>query len=513
MQRARPPFHPQNSLKSHALLLLATAATLSAQYVSPLPPPPAPGILDDALPTLSPDLAGWDVGLNERLRYEDRDGAGTTHAGPSYDFFAAAPTANSNEYGISRLMPRLGYAAGWWSFQIEARSSYSWGDDRYSAAAAGEGLADDDGPAQFELAYFSLGNLKRFPVSLTVGRQELAYGDQRLVGSALWLNVPHTFNAVKLRYQSDSVGADLFVANPVYAFDRGFDRAYTGDMLSGAYFDFPRLSAGQVTEAYLFARNVSRSVVGEDWSEVPSPFRFPAPEDIYTLGFRTKTKPGPQVSWDYGLEAMAQFGDRTAVFPSTTAAAAKTAPRLDQRAWAAVAQAGHTWTGAVWSPRLALIASAASGDRNPNDRDSGTFQNLLPSNHGLYGIMDLSGLQNLEDIRIAASAKPSATARLALEVHQQYLMSTNDYWYNAAGVPRNTPGAAPGSGRGFGVNPGYGRDLGQEADAMGGWAPWKGFLLEAGVGRYFAGPYIEESLRNVGAKTASYGYVQATVNL
>jgi hypothetical protein len=55
--------------------------------------------------------------------------------------------------------------------------------------------------------------------------------------------------------------------------------------------------------------------------------------------------------------------------------------------------------------------------------------------------------------------------------------------------------------------------LGQEADAMGGWAPWKGFLLEAGVGRYFAGPYIEESLRNVGAKTASYGYVQATVNL
>ena len=127
--------------------------------------------------------------------------------------------------------------------------------------------------------------------------------------------------------------------------------------------------------------------------------------------------------------------------------------------------------------------------------------------------MDLSSLQNLVDYRASFTIKPSATTSLALDVHQQYLENTHDFWYNVAGVPRNTAGAAAGSGKGFGLNPTYDSNIGQEADVIGGWTAKKGLLLELGIGHFFRGEYVKESLRQVGSKDANYCYVQATINL
>jgi hypothetical protein len=210
---------------------------------------------------------------------------------------------------------------------------------------------------------------------------------------------------------------------------------------------------------------------------------------------------------------MWQFGDRTAVFPATTVAAALAAPRLKQDAWAFVVQGGYTWKDLPGSPRLAAIVSCASGDHNSTDGQSETFQNLIPSNHGLYGVMDLSGLQNIEDYRLSATIKPSASTSLALDFHQQFLESTKDYWYNVASVPRITPGAAPGSGHGFGLNPTYSSDLGREVDLISGWTPIRGVLLEIGLGHFFRGEYVKESFSAIGSKDSDYAYAQATLNL
>jgi len=513
LTRSPRNFSPMPTHTTKILLLLLSAATACAQYAPPSPATPVPGAIDDFAISEDPALSGWDFGVNERLRFEDKGDAGTTHAGSNFDFFSNSPTDNSNDYWLTRLMPRIGYKGDLIAFVVEARSSYSLGDDRYTSTAAGKNLAEDDGPLQLQMAYLLIGNLKDFPVTVKVGRQELIYGDQRLVGNAYWLNIPHTFDAVKVRYQDSFFGVDLFAANLVYVEEDHFEKGNSQDTLSGAYFDFPGLSKDNVTELYLFARNVDRGVVTDNWSLVPAPFRFTAPQDIYTLGYHTKSKPGSLGPWDYGIETMWQFGDRTAVFPATTVAAAEAAPRLDQNAWAFVVQGGYTWKDAPCSPRLALIVSAASGDQNSKDKDSETFQNLLPSNHGLYGMMDLSSLQNLVDYRLNLTAKPSAATSLALDVHQQYLETTNDYWYNVAGVPRNTAGAAVGSGKGFGINPGYSSDLGQEVDLIGGWTVHRGVLLEAGLGHFFRGDYVRESLRVVGSKDADYFYVQATLNL
>jgi hypothetical protein len=497
---------------TRSLSFLCLAASAFAQYIPPSPPVPVPGAIDSYLATNDPELKGWDVGVNERLRYEDKSGSGTTHAGSNFDFESAPPTTNSNDYWLSRLMPRIGYSTNWFSAAVELRSSYSFGDNRYTATAPGKNLPEDDGPLQVQLAYVTIGDPNKSPFTLKLGRQELNYGDQRLVGSAMWLNIPHTFDAAKLRYQNSFLGVDLFAADLVYVRGDHFDESNSKDRLSGAYFDFPGLSKSTVTELYLFSRNVSRGIVADDWSLVPAPFRFTAPQDTYTLGFHAKSKPGAYAPWDYGVEAMYQFGNRTTVFPATTVAAAENAPRLDQSAWAFVLQGGYSWKGVPWTPRLAFIISCASGDRNSTDSGSQTFMNILPSNHGLYGAMDLSSLQNIEDYRLSFTVKPGASTSLALDVHQQYLQNTHDYWYNVAGVPRNTPGAAPGSGMGYGINPGYSANLGHEVDLVGGWTVAKGLLLEAGAGHFFRGDYVKDSLRAVGSKDANYFYVQATAN-
>jgi Alginate export len=192
------------------LLFLITGASSFAQYVPPSPAVPGPGAIDDYLKTAAPDLIGWDFGVNDRLRSENKADGGTTHAGSNFDFSAASPTDNSNDYWMNRLFLRADYKSDWFTFFVEGRSSYSFGDDRFTATSPGKNLAEDDGPLQLQMAYLGFGNLKNFPVTVKVGRQELIYGDQRLVGNAFWLNIPHTFDAVKVRYQDSFFGVDVF---------------------------------------------------------------------------------------------------------------------------------------------------------------------------------------------------------------------------------------------------------------------------------------------------------------
>ncbi|SDS20340.1 alginate export family protein [Opitutus sp. GAS368] len=501
------------------LLAIALAVAARAQTIAPASTPaapsaPFPGYVNSYLRAGDPSLKPWDIGVNVRIRSEDKDGAGTTKAGSNWDFSERPQDDTSNQYQLLRVMPRVGYNGAPVSFLFEGRSSYSFGDERFNATAPGQNLPERDGPLDIYQAYLLIPATKDLPVSVKLGRQELVYGDQRLVGHARWLNVPRTFDGLKVRYETPVVAVDAFSTAVVYTHNNALNRSNPQDLFSGVYVSLPRLSKTDLVETYLLARNVARGIVTDDWSDVPAPARFPAPQDLYTLGVRFKSKPGAHGPWDYTVEAAYQFGSRTAVFPATTVAAALAASRLDQSAYALIAQAGYTWPkGTPWSPRLAVIASVASGDSNPADNKSGTFQNLFPSNHLLYGAMDLTGLQNARDLRFSLTAKPHSTLTLNLEVNLQALDKSSDFWYNAAGAPRNFTGAAVGSGAGYRINPAYGTSLGQEVDLLASWAVTRGALLEAGASHFFRGDYVKESLSAVGSKDAAYVYLQLTLNL
>lgn len=496
-----------------ALALLAAAPYLAGQYAPPPPPRPFPGFINEALRADNPYMSAWDIGANVRGRYESKDGAGFTDAGSNWDFSRRPVDDTDNAYLLTRVMPRVAYTGKRSAFTVEGRASSSFGDERYNATAPGFGLTENDEGIDLHQAFVFLGNHKEFPVSLKLGRQELVYGDQRLIGHFRWNNNARTFDALKVRWQNALFGVDLFTGGVVYNDSGSFNQSNSQDRFSGAYFNFPTLLKNEITEAYFLGRNVERGIATDDWRGVPPPFRFPGAQDLYTVGVRVKSKPGAYDPFDYGYELMYQFGNRTAVFAGTAPAAALAAPRLDHRAFAAVLQGGYTWTQRASQPRFAVIYSYGSGDRNAADTKSGTFQNLFPTNHLFYGYMDLSSLQNLHDIRIAYTFKPTTTSIIALEAHSHFLSRTSDFWYNVAGVPRNFTGAAVGSGGGYRINPSYSRHVGNEIDLVAAWTFRPYAQVEAGASRYFRGDYIKQSLAAVGSKDASYFYLQLTLNL
>ncbi|MFT3781560.1 MAG: alginate export family protein [Nibricoccus sp.] len=503
------------TIRSRLFLLFVAAlsvARLGAQYTPPPPPRPFPGFLNERLRAADPYMAAWDIGVNVRAREEVKEDAGFTDAGSNWDFSKRLQDDNNNSYLLTRVMPRIAYTGRWFAATIEGRSSYSIGDERYVATAAGQGLTERDGPMDLHQAFVFIGNHKEFPVSIKVGRQELVYGDQRLVGHFRWNNNARTFDAVKVRWQNALFGVDIFSGGVVYNDHRNLNKANSQDHFSGAYFNFPTFLSREIVEAYLYARNVSRGIVTDNWSGVPAPFRFPGAQDVYTAGLRVKSKPNVYGPWDYSAELMYQFGNRTAVFPATTAAAALAAPRLRHEAYAVVLQSGYTWTDSAWQPRLALLYSFGSGDGNSTDGRSQTFQNLFPTNHLFYGYMDLSSLQNLHDVRVAYTFKPLTTLSIALEGHLHYLARTTDYWYNVAGAPRNFAGGANASGAGYAINPSYSHQVGQEIDVVVGWSVTPYAQIELGLSHYFRGDYIKQSLRTVGSKDANYVYLQTTFN-
>jgi hypothetical protein len=511
-----------HQLHRHALLALVLIATAvpaaRAQYVPPPPARPFPGVINEKLRADDVYMSAWDIGVNVRIRQEGKDEAGFTDAGSNWDFSKRPVDDNDNHYQLLRIMPRVAYTGKWFGVTVEGRSSYSYNDERFNATAAGKGLTERDGPIDLHQAFIFIGNHKEFPVSLKIGRQELVYGEQRILGHLRWNNNARTFDAAKIRWQNAIFGVDVFTGGLVYNDHDNHNKSNSQDRFSGAYFNFPALAKNEIVEAYLLARNVSRGIATDNWTGIAAPFRFPGAQDLYTAGLRIKSKPLAYDAWDYGVELMYQFGNRTAVFPATTVAAALAAPRLDQQAFAAVIQGGYTWTEQAWQPRLGLVYSYASGDNNSADGKSQTFQNLFATTHLHYGYMDLNSLQNLHDIRLAYTAKPRANISLAAEIHYQLLDVTTDFWYNVAGVPRNFAPVLPatnaaGSGKGYRINSSYSNQLGTEIDLIAAWTFRPYAQIETGVSHYFRGDYIKQSLSAVGSKDASYYYVQLTLNL
>jgi len=488
-----------------ALLGLAPASVFS-QYTPSLPARPFPGYANEWLRAADPYRAAWDVGVNARTRFENKDGAGFTDAGQNWDFSANGAFDNHNAYLLTRVMPRIGYTGKWFAATLEGRGSYSFGDERFAAAGPGKGLAERDGALDVHQAFLAWGNHKEFPVSVKLGRQELAYGDQRLIGHLRWNNNARTFDTLKVRWQNPLFGVDVFTGALVYNDHHNLNRSHYGkDTFSGAYFNWPTLAAKAVVETYVLARNVTADIAAVDFGGVAAPFRLPAKQDVYTVGLRIRSKPGAYGPWDYGVELMQQSGNRATTAPAAAPAAVRTAARLDQHAVAAVLQGGYTWTDHAWQPRLGALYSYASGDRNATDGKSQTFQNLFATTHLHYGYMDLNSLQNLHDLRLAFTAKPAANLSLALEGHVQALATSADFWYNVGGVARNAGGYA---------TRGQSNGLGREIDLSASWNPLPSTQIEIGLSRYFRGGYITESLAdNGGAKNARYAYVQLTFSL
>jgi hypothetical protein len=441
------------------------------------------GLLNDWLREQSPAFGPWDVGGQIRARVEDKA------------FFAVANEKavdfqhngdSDNTYFLLRERVHLGYTpCSWFQVYGEMQDAGAYNDDRNPSPDT-----DHDGLRQ---AWVGLGNVLEFPLTLTAGRQELIYGDQRLIGTADWLNIGRTFDAVKLRYTAPAFRIDGFVSQPVIPDKYECDTSDSHDRFSGIYGSTKTLVPFQETQLYFLSRNVDQRPATEQSDKL---YPLASPRDIYTIGARVKSLPGAVGNWDYEAEAAGQLGR----FKSSN-----TSPSLEQQAYAVHAAGGYTWTNAWGSPRLGLEYNYASGDSDAKDGTHGTFDNLYPSNHGLYGIMDFFSLQNLHDLRLASSVAPVKDLLVKLELHEFWLADTHDYFYQANGTPRTT--------RGYGINPSAESHVGAELDLTASYTITRYASVQGGYGHFFTGDYVKDSLASHGgAKDANYLYAQMYFN-
>ena len=495
----------------------AVGVTASAQQPSSVTPtnptstPASAGLVNDYLRKENSAFTKWDFGGSVRGRFEVKDGYGIQGVPGSLDFRDHGADVD-NEYFLEKIRLRAGYTDQWWSALVEGESSLAQSDQRWAYAnnppVAGTIAKKGEGPEadsiELHQAIIGVGNLKEFPLALKVGRMEMSYGDERLIGAFGWNNIGRTFDAAKVRWQNEWFGADIFTSRPVIPQNGVFDVANDYDFFSGLYATSTKVPK-HLLDVYFLARNSSPQAA----AAVPSPqFPQPSARDIYTVGFRIKSKPLELGHWDYTVESAYQFGN----FVDKRAGVNTPAERLDQSAYMVTASGGYTFADFWATPRLGIEYDFSSGDSDPFDNKHETFDNLFPTNHKFYCYMDFVSLQNIHDLRASLTLKPTTRLNLALEGHGFWLANTHDSFYNVAGLARGGTAQTPGTG--YGVNPGYSNFVGTEIDVIATYTVTRFAQVEAGYGHFFTGDYIHQSLANpaFGSQDANFVYAQVNIN-
>jgi len=476
---------------------------LAAAFVGPLangadtyvttPPPPAAAanasLLNTWLRDQSPIFNAWDMGGQIRARYEIKEDGGSF---PNRDFRRTG-VDNDNSYFLLREIIHLGYSPSpWFTIFAEARDSSSTGDDRNPNPESD----------QFDLhqAFIRLGDPAKFPLTAKIGRQELIYGEERLIGTADWGNIPRVFDAAKLRFENPVLWLDAFASRVVLPVDHHFNMPNDYDWFSGLYASSSALIPKQETQLYFLSRNASAQAA----AAVPgSLVSLPSARDILTFGLRVRSLPGQWNGWDYAAEIAGQLGSINV-----------SNRRLDHEALAATAGGCYTWAKAFGSPRIGLEYNFASGDHDSTDGKNQTFDNLFPSNHRLYGYMDLISWRNIHNPRLTASIKPIPPLLLTVDYHLFWLADTHDFFYPITGPARGASGpAAPGEPVSYGRNPQFSSFVGSELDLDATYTVNRWANLRIGYGHFFVGDYIRDSLASVGGATdADFLYIQTTFN-
>ncbi len=443
----------------------------------------------DSASTFANGLLTLDI--EERLRFEARDN--------NRDFDKSVNDPRDDGWVLSRF--RLGLAikpSSWLTVYAQLQDAREW----FSSRGNVPGINGVEGGDHFDLrrASLELGNLKQFPLSFTMGRMALDYGDRRLIGDSRFSNLGLSFDGVKLRLQTDRFWVDAFAARPVQMRGNEFNDSDSADNFLGIYGGTDALGV-QTAELYLLYREKSDAQPDLDPANRTNANGASrgAAQRIATLGTRWNSKDGALHGFDYGAEFAWQFGD---VWTGE-----KTTPRLRHHAFALAMRGGYTWEDAPWKPRLGLEYDFASGDRNPKDGSSQSFQNLFPSNHQHYGFLDVFAWRNMHDARLSFGVKPRKDLEFTLDYHALWLAETTDYWYtsNASSTIRTvTPGGAGRDVRTIGAS----NFAGHEIDFTATWKVNRHVSFLVGYSHFFAGDY----LRDTGAHSdADFGYVQATL--
>jgi hypothetical protein len=410
---------------------------------------PAAVTLSTLLPAVSPAQEPWttDVHAELRGRYEDRN---------NRDFRSERDDARQD--GLLRLRVDITSRnrAGTTLF-FQPQVSF---DDRAMPASDGT-----DTRTSLHQAWVQWKMPDTPDLTARVGRQELAYGNQRLIGAFNWDNVGRSFDAARADLKAGPHGLSLFAARLGDAPGRTQTPSLYG------IYDTITWRAGRVTDVY--ALNKRDRVQGNTL-------------DITTFGARADL--AARGGWGLLAEGAVQRGRVSG---------------KDQRAWAQSISVGKSFAGPL-APRLAVEYNAASGGNPDDPGTSHTFDQLFPTNHDKYGLMDYQGWRNMRHFQAGVTARLPRSVSVGLQHHWFRLHNARDFWYAANGTPNrgaSGPLRSPGGTAG--------KSVGREWDVYASMPAGAGMNVSFGYARFMPGSFVKAV--NATADASSWWYAQFAI--
>jgi hypothetical protein len=315
-------------------------------------------------------------------------------------------------------------------------------------------------PLDLHAAYIELKSGGDRGVILRTGRQEMAFGNSRVISIGPWSNTSKSFDVVRAALFRPGLRLELIAGSLVQADGARFDRHKPGEHFYTSYNTFSRLVPRSQLEPYFIAKTV-KGVTGELGSHGNAV--------VYTGGFRWAGTLAAR--FDYSAEVLRQWGSWAA-------------DRV--RAEAGTYTFGWTINDAAHKPRVSVDYSFGSGDRNPADGVRGALDLLYGNNQPFFSYTGMFSWRNIRTLRAGADFNARKNVKVVLDYRDFYLATVADAWYNAAGNRIVLNRAATS------------RHIGDGPDTQLVWTAGPYGRVTIGLAAVFAGAYIRQSVRGGG---------------
>lgn len=409
-----------------------------------------------------------DVGGEVRIKYEMREN------------LAFDDNTSNNEHGThqrTRVNVNAKVSDEISAF-IQLQNIRTWGTE---ASVGTTGTVHNDTNTDTHQAYLQVNKVFGSPLSVRLGRQELSYANERLIGSLNWADSARAFDAVKAMYRSTDIDVDVWAAKTV---ESSFPSSTSSAIVTttntgsgqdndedfyGVWATYKGIKDNTIDLYALLLKNngssfgattingisYGNSVTGNSETAVT----------IYTYGAHIK---GVMNAFDYDVELDYQTG--------------KALNGNDIDAMAYTFTAGYTLAMDM-SPRISVEYVHADGDDSTTDSNTETFNQLFPTGHRHLGYADLVGFQNVEAWRVGVNLKPTKASSVSVDYWNFKLDDEKDAWYRASG------GVVKPASNSNGED-----EIGSEIDLIAKYKYADNLTLEAGYSLFMTGDMVKPGI-------------------
>ncbi len=376
--------------------------------------------------------------------------------------------ANEDAYLLTRLWLNVKVQpTPWLKFYAQSMDSHAPWKKSLPAGAPFRDTMD------LRQGYVELGDIEKQNVGFRFGRQELDFGEGRILGLSPWANTARSFDGFRTSYVGSGYRVDGFAATVVPINQDEFDWSKPGNNLYGVYSSFKKLIPKATFEPYFLWRRQAglRTELAQ-----PGIMNYGA----YGVRWVGKFSKG----FDYGTEMVGEHGSIGVE---------------DVSAWAGHWVVGYTIPKVRFTPRLFSEYNYASGDKNPTDNKKGTFDMMYPSGHDKYGLTDQVGWQNMHHNRSGVEFKLNKKWMATARYNAYWLADPHDALYNGgtgAVIARNPAGTA-------------GTFVGQGFDIISSYNFNSRLQLSGGYGKLFAGTFLKNTTPG---QAYNYPYLMTVYN-